>query len=282
MCTNMHKAFSFNIRCMGSYWSCVHSISFLSIEFHLRTLNSTVETLYFAVGSDVRLLCQSHLDDSKDVRTMFYFTSREGKNYSAPCYRNQNRTTHHAGSQWWIYRMKDTPHDCILRIQNIDHSGVGEYQCVGHLPMNGKFEHARSNSENLTLYQNESSSSSRPSGKGINVLGVALTAGFVVILLPVLVVCVVICKRRPGPNPGPRPADPPPPPADPPPPPADPPPPPADPPPPPPQLLPQSHGDDNANTQAAVDPHSKYIYRFIRQVYKLSLWHGKLHGMYAQ
>ena len=148
--------------------------------------------------------------------------------------------------------MKDTPHDCILRIQNINHGGVGEYQCVGRLPINGKFEHAWSNSENLTLYQNESSSSSRPSGKGINVLGVALTAGFVVILLPVLVVCVVICKRcRPGPDPGPRPAHPPPPPADPRPPNADPPPPNADPPPPP--------GDDNANTQVAVDPHSKYI-----------------------
>jgi len=131
--------------------------SFLCIEFHLRALKPSVEKLDFAVGSDVRLLCHSQLTDSKNVTTIFNFISRDGESYSATCSRNQNRTSHHTGSHWWIYRMKDAPHDCILRIQNVNCSDVGEYQCVGHLPISGKFEHASSNFENLTLYQNQSS-----------------------------------------------------------------------------------------------------------------------------
>jgi len=124
--------------------------------------------------------------------------------------------------------MKDAPHDCILRIQNVNRSDVGEYQCVGHLPISGKFEHASSNFENLTLYQNQSS----PSLPGINVPGIAVAGGFVAILLLVVTVrvCVMIRKRcNPVPNPEIHPPPP-----------------------------PRSHG--HANTQAAIqaaDPPSK-------------------------
>lgn len=110
----------------------------------------------------------------------------------------------------------------------MNRSDVGEYQCVGHLPISGKFEHASSNFENLTLYQNQSS----PSLLGINVPGIAVAGGFVAILLLVVTVrvCVMIRKRcNPVPNPEIHPPPP-----------------------------PRSHG--HANTQAAVqaaDPPSK-------------------------
>lgn len=217
----------------------LHIQIFLSFytDFSLRFLNASSK--YHARGSDVWLLCSSHLNDSRTVEVRFHFRSHDNKTLHASCPANKNKTISYHHGHWLVHRNSET-HDCILEIRNVNKdTDAGEYRCNGSLPVNGRIEYDMSNSENLTVYQNESSPSSAKPFEGGSIIGIAIATGFVVLLLLVasVRVCVMVCRRPPPPHPNrpppanlPPPCPNPPPPANPPPPRPNPPPPPANPP----------------------------------------------------
>ena len=159
------------------------------------------------MGSNVWLLCSSHLNDSRTVEVQFHFRSHGNKTLNASCPVNQNKTHPYYDGHWLVHRDLET-HDCILEIRNVNKdTDVGEYQCNGSLPVNGRIEYDMSNQENLIVYQNESSpSSAKPSESG-SIIGIAIATGFVVLLLLVVSVrlCVMKCRPEPDPDPNPDP-----------------------------------------------------------------------------
>ena len=158
-----------------------------------------------ARGSNVWLLCASHLNDSRTVEVRFHFRSHDNKTLHASCLANQSNTTSYHHGHWLVHRDRET-HDCILEIRNVNkHTDAGKYQCNGTLSVNGRIEYDMSNQENLIVYQNESSPSTAKPFEGGSIIGIAIATGFVVLLLLVasVRVCVMICRRQPPPPPPP-------------------------------------------------------------------------------
>ena len=172
-----------------------------------------------ARGSNVWLLCASHLNDSRTVEVRFHFRSHDNKTLHASCLANQSNTTSYHHGHWLVHRDRET-HDCILEIRNVNKdTDAGKYQCNGTLTVNGRIEYDMSNQENLIVSNDSSPSTAKPF-EGGSIIGIAIATGFVVLLLLVasVRVCVMICRRQPPPPPPPRPANPNPPSANPPPP----------------------------------------------------------------
>ena len=172
-------------------------------EFSLRFLNASK---YHARGSNVWLLCSSHLNDSRTVEVRFHFRSHDNRTLHASCPTNQSKTISHHNGHWLVHRDHET-HDCILEIRNVNKdTDAGEYQCNGSLPVNGRIEYDMSNQENLIVYNDSSPSSAKPF-EGGSIIGIAIATGFVVLLLLVasVRVCVMICRRPPHPPPPPPP-----------------------------------------------------------------------------
>ena len=206
------------------------------------------------------LIVESLSSKVRTVEVRFHFTSLDGRTLNASCLVNQSDSIPHHNKHWLIHRDHDT-HDCILEIRNVSQDAdAGEYQCKGELPVHGRIEYALSNTENITVSQNESSPSSGKHNDESSIIGITIVTGFVVLLLLVASVRVGVMtyrhRHRHPPPPLPPPPPPPPPPANPPP--ANPPP--ANPPPanpPAPNLTPPGRTDHAAVAEVLlVDPHA--------------------------
>ena len=148
-------------------------------------------------GNNISLHCNSGLETSNDIQTIFTFTSLENDTQiNMTC--ESNTTTDKYFDHWRIHRSLTSPHDCYLEVMNAHITDAGIYQCAGRLPTDvGEYKDAFSNS--VTIHMEEPSWEVNVPSKGSDA-GLIVGVVIVVILLAVLGVVVAVgpvkCLRR--------------------------------------------------------------------------------------
>ena len=138
------------------------------------------------VGNNISLHCNSGLETSNDIQTIFIFTSLENDTQiNMTC--ESNSTTDKHFDHWRISRSHTSPHDCYLGVMNASITDGGIYQCAGRLPTDvaGEYKLAFSNSLTIRI-----EGPHREPGTDAFNIGLSVVIALIVVSILVLVLIV--------------------------------------------------------------------------------------------